>query len=85
MPYGVSMSREVDGYIAGNVRAEIARARFEVAELSETIGVSRSSLFRKLSGDTSFSASEIVSIASALGVSPAVLIAPPTGLEPVTL
>jgi hypothetical protein len=62
--------------IAANVRVELARANISGAEMARRIGMPLSSCARRLAGEVSFSAEEIVTVAAELGIAPAVLLPP---------
>lgn len=66
---------ETRRYIAGEVRAALARDGRSGAQLSKDAGVAPSALHRKLKGITSFTVEEIVSVAVALDVDPASFVA----------
>lgn len=54
--------------IAGTVRAELARQRKTQSDLQSQLGISRHSLYRRLSGESHFDARELVIVANFLGV-----------------
>lgn len=55
--------------IAGTVRAELARQRKPQNELQDRLGISRASMYRRMTGDAHFDARELVIIADYLGIS----------------
>lgn len=55
--------------IAGTVRAELARQKKPQQSLQAKLAISRSSLARRLSGETPFDANELVVVAEFLGMS----------------
>lgn len=54
--------------VAGNVRAELARQRRPQHALQERLGISRTSMHRRMTGQSQFDARELVIIAEFLGV-----------------
>ena len=54
--------------VAAEVRASLARKGETAAWLSESAGISKTALSRKLRGDVSFTAEELLSVADALGI-----------------
>lgn len=54
--------------IAGTVRAELARQRKQQQALQSKLGISRSSMARRLSGEQPFDANELVIVAEFLGL-----------------
>lgn len=72
-------------WVSGNVRAEIARARVSQTVVAEWLGLSQSAVSSKMRDLTAWSFDEVDMLAHHLGVPLGRLIAPPTGLEPVTL
>lgn len=54
--------------IAGTVRAELARQRKQQKELQAKLGISRTSMARRLSGESPFDANELVIVAEFLGL-----------------
>lgn len=60
--------QRVSAEVAGNVRAEIARARLTQAKVATGAGIPLSSFTRRLSGQTPFSVDEVDAIASFLGL-----------------
>jgi transcriptional regulator with XRE-family HTH domain len=55
--------------VAGNVRAELARQRRSQRELQQHLGISRVTLYRRLSGESPFDVDELRKIAELLHVS----------------
>ena len=55
----MATTQEHDQIIAGNVRAEIARANIGSAAIIDLFGFSKDSLSRRMRGQTPWSASEI--------------------------
>lgn len=54
--------------IAGTVRAELARQRKSRQALQERIGISRTTMRRRLTGELPFTATELLIIADFLGM-----------------
>ena len=54
--------------VAAEVRASLARKGETAAWLSESAGISKTALSRKLRGDVSFTVEEVVAVADALGI-----------------
>lgn len=54
--------------IAGTVRAELARQRKTQQELQTLLGISRPSMYRRMTGDSHFDARELVIVADFLGI-----------------
>jgi transcriptional regulator with XRE-family HTH domain len=61
--------------VAGNVRAELARAGLSQTEFAASLGKSQAWISRRLTGSTPFDVDDLVRIAGALGVSVATLTA----------
>lgn len=59
---------DLNGYIAGEVRAAMARNRVTTADLADKIGVSPATLHRRMSGATPFTVDELGAISQALGL-----------------
>jgi transcriptional regulator with XRE-family HTH domain len=55
--------------VAANVRAELARQRKPQRELQQHLGISRVTLYRRLSGESPFDVDELRRIAELLNVS----------------
>lgn len=64
--------------IAGTVRAELARQRKPQNELQERLGISRASMYRRMTGDAHFDARELVIIADFLGLAVGELFSAPS-------
>lgn len=54
--------------VANEVRAELARQHLSVGALSAACGIPAGRLYRRLSGDQSFTVSELVAVAESLQV-----------------
>ncbi len=54
--------------IAGTVRAELARQRKPQQDLQNKLGISRASMYRRMTGEAHFDARELVIIADFLGL-----------------
>lgn len=54
--------------IAGTVRAELARQRKQQQALQSKLNISRSSMARRLNGESPFDANELVLVAEFLGM-----------------
>lgn len=65
-----------DELVAGEIRAELARARITQSALAEQLGVSRTWVSRRLSGEVPLSVGDVAAIAERLGVSFTTLAAP---------
>lgn len=65
--------------IAGNIRAEIARAKVTQGEVATALGQNQQWVSRRMTGSIPWSADDLVAIADLLGVHPAVLLG---GREP---
>lgn len=61
--------------IAANVRVELARAQVSGVQMAQRIGVAQATFARRMTGEVSFSAEEIVAIAAELGISASALLA----------
>lgn len=62
------MNQPVRHQVADNVRAELARGRVRRADVCAAIGIGRTALWRRLSGDVPFNADELHTLAALLGV-----------------
>lgn len=60
--------------VAGNVRAEVARARISQTQLAEALGHNQQWVNRRMLGGVEWTASDLLSIADLLGIHPAVLL-----------
>ncbi len=54
--------------VAGQVRAEMARARFSGVQLADKIGRARPYVARRLRGELAFDTDDLAAISTALGV-----------------
>jgi transcriptional regulator with XRE-family HTH domain len=54
--------------VAAEVRAAIGRARVKQSDLADQVGMHRSTMSRRLAGDSEFTIPELTAIANALGV-----------------
>lgn len=63
------ISNGMDGLIAGEIRAELARRKIQVKTLSEQVGMAREVLSNRVNGHVPFTAAELVKVANAIGVS----------------
>jgi transcriptional regulator with XRE-family HTH domain len=54
--------------VAANVRAELARKRISQTKVADHLGVSRQNIAQRLNGRVDFRVSELVAIASLLGI-----------------
>jgi len=61
--------------VAGTVRAELARQRKPQQELQMKLGISRASMYRRMTGEAYFDSRELVIIADFLGLTVADLFA----------
>lgn len=60
--------------IAANVRVELARAQISASQMAQRIGAAQATFARRMTGDVSFSAEEIVAIAAELRISVSALL-----------
>lgn len=71
--------------IAANVRVELARAQVSASQMAQRIGAAQATFARRMTGDVSFSAEEIVAIATELRIPVSALladvVAPATNVE----
>ncbi|NQX36290.1 helix-turn-helix transcriptional regulator [Herbiconiux sp. VKM Ac-2851] len=58
------------GYVAGEVRAQLARRGWSATRLAVSIGETQSWMSRRLTGDVPFDVDTLTKIAEALGVHP---------------
>lgn len=65
--------------VAGQIRAELGRARMSQSVLAERLGVSHSWVYRRLIGEAPLTVADVQAIANALGVAVEVLSAPLAG------
>lgn len=63
----------VSSRVAAEVRAAAARANIRIADLAESIGMSRRTLERKVAGERPFTVDEVVAIALTVGCAPSAL------------
>ncbi|KQY58359.1 hypothetical protein ASD11_01440 [Aeromicrobium sp. Root495] len=70
------MGRDVKASVAAEVRAVMGRKQISGADLSDSTGIARSTLARKINGRVGFTVDEIFTIASALEVSVVDLVSP---------
>ena len=61
---------------AAAVRANLARVNATITEAAWELGISRSTLSRKVNGHTPFKAEEIRTLAGLMGIQPAELLGP---------
>lgn len=67
--------------VAAEVRAALARHRKSRSELAEVLGLSLTTVGRRLSGESPFTVAEVGRIAAWLGINPASLMATPNHTE----
>jgi transcriptional regulator with XRE-family HTH domain len=60
--------------VAANVRAELARRRVRPDDLATALGISRSALHRRLTGEVPFDVNQLQTVAGHLGVASAELL-----------
>lgn len=60
--------------IAANVRAELGRANVSAVQMAQRIGIAPATFGRRMTGEVSFSAEEIVAIAEQLDIRADVLL-----------
>lgn len=58
------------GYVAAEVRAQLARRGWSGTRLALALGVTQASISRRLTGDVPFDVDDLVRISEALGVHP---------------
>ncbi|MGU3409162.1 helix-turn-helix domain-containing protein [Microbacterium sp. M1A1_1b] len=73
------MAIETNATVAGEVRGVAAKRQMTSAALADRLGLSRMAMSRRMSGDTPFTAAEIVGIADALHVPVETLYGRPSG------
>lgn len=64
---------QTDAYVAATLRAIVAAHNLNMVEVAEQAGLSRSALYRKLRGESSFLRQEVTRLAAALDLPPEVL------------
>jgi predicted XRE-type DNA-binding protein len=71
--------------VAAEVRAHMARVRINQTQLAEALGITQSSVSKRLRGVIAFNTDELEQVASVLGVHPAALLGgnPPSPNGPV--
>lgn len=62
-----SISHEQNQRVAGAVRAELARIRLSQVELARQLGYTKPRLWRRMTGQISFTVAELEAIAKVLG------------------
>lgn len=62
-----SISQEQNLRVAGAVRAELARVRLSQVELARQLGYTKPRLWRRMTGQISFTVAELQAIATVLG------------------
>ena len=67
---------------AAAVRSNLARTYTTITEAATELGISRSTLSRKVNGHTPFKAEEIRALAGLMGIQPAELLGPDQELAP---
>lgn len=67
---------------AAAVRSNLARTYTTITEAATELGISRSTLSRKVNGHTPFKADEIRILAGLMGIQPAELLGPDQELTP---
>ena len=67
---------------AAAVRSNLARTYTTITEAATELGISRSTLSRKVNGHTPFKADEIRILADIMGIQPAELLGPDQELTP---
>ena len=67
---------------AAAVRSNLARTYTTITEAATELGISRSTLSRKVNGHTPFKAEEIRTLANLMGIHPAELLGPDQELTP---
>ena len=69
---------------AAAVRSNLARTYTTITEAATELGISRSTLSRKVNGHTPFKSEEIRTLAGLMGIHPAELLGPDQELTPTT-
>jgi transcriptional regulator with XRE-family HTH domain len=64
----VAMGEEFTRKVAAEIRAEMARQQMSQDQLADRIGMSQSTLSRRLTGSLPFDTTELAKVAEALGV-----------------
>ena len=67
---------------AAAVRSNLARTPITITQAAWALGISRSTLSRKVNGHTPFKAEEIRTLANLMGIHPAELLGPDQELTP---
>ena len=67
---------------AAAVRSNLARTPITITQAAWALGISRSTLSRKVNGHTPFKAEEIRTLANLMGIQPAELLGPDQELAP---
>ena len=67
---------------AAAVRSNLARTPITITQAAWALGISRSTLSRKVNGHTPFKAEEIRTLANLMGIQPAELLGPDQELTP---
>lgn len=67
---------------AAAVRSNLARTPITITQAAWALGISRSTLSRKVNGHTPFKAEEIRTLANLMGIHPAELLGPDQELAP---
>ena len=67
---------------AAAVRSNLARTPITITQAAWALGISRSTLSRKVNGHTPFKAEEIRTLAGLMGIQPAELLGPDQELTP---
>ena len=67
---------------AAAVRSNLARTPITITQAAWALGISRSTLSRKVNGHTPFKAEEIRTLANLIGIQPAELLGPDQELTP---
>ena len=67
---------------AAAVRSNLARTYITITEAADELGISRSTLSRKVNGHTPFKTDEIRILAGLMGIHPAELLGPDQELTP---
>ena len=71
----VNTNTPLRGYLAGEIRAEVARQQYSKSAIAAALGVVPATLSRKLSGEQPFHTEELDAISSMLDVDPSELVA----------
>lgn len=81
-PAPAPVGDDTDSRVRAVVRMLLAAGNQPKDSLAETLGISRTSVYSKLSGTSAFTVAEVAAMARHFGVEPGVFFAGPTGILP---